>query len=413
MFNRFKQQLSRSFTSTRLNRAAGMLLRRSPQADGSVGISQAKRILVLKPDGIGDVILVTGFLRSLRRQCPQAHITVAVREMAREIVAYPGFCDEIMLWKEEWCGMSLPLKSAWNLIRSAREKWQNNQPDWVLIPRSGWDHANAAMYAWWSGSANVCAHEFFCNDRGMSRQGFVNHVLPTPEMVHETEFHRRMLQYLRLEALITPQLELPLAVRQKAHEFLTSTAANQKNIALGVGASHDSKRWPAANFKKLISSLTQTWPDATVYLIGGREDTSIARSLLEDATGSIIDTTGKLSILETAALLSHCQVYVGNNSGPIHLAGAAGCAVVEVSKHPVGAKVEHECAPARFGPVAQWTCILQPAAQAPECMAGCDKAQAHCITDISAERVMQAISNAFATAPIRGEVDDVRFQTIR
>jgi len=413
MFNRFKQPLSRSFTSTRLNRAAGLLLRKASRAEGAGNISQARRILVLKPDGIGDVILVTGLLRSLRRQCPQAHITVAVREMAREIVDHPVFCDEIMLWKEEWCGTAIHPKSAWDLVRSAREKWLKDSPDWVLIPRSGWDHANASMYAWWSGSPNVCAHEFFCNDRNMRRQGFVNHVIPTPEMGHETEFHRRMLQYLKLDATVTPQLELPLAARQKAHEFVTPLAANQKNIALGIGASHDSKRWPAANFKKLISSLTQTWPDATIYLIGGRDDSSIARTLLADATGSIIDTTGKLSILETGALLGHCQVYVGNNSGPIHLAGAAGCAVVEISKHPVGAKVEHECSPVRFGPVAKWTCVLQPAAQAPECMAGCDKAQAHCITEISAERVLDAISNAFASAPGRGEVDDVRFQTIR
>lgn len=398
MFNRIKHKLNRCLTSTELNRAASWLLfPKRRQKNGAPNISEAKQILVLKPDGIGDIILATGFLRSLRQQCPQAHITIAVRQATRELVEHSCFGDEIMIWNESWCGVALKPKAAVNLIKSARTKWKSNPLDWVLIPRSGWDHANASMYAWWSGSANVCAHEFFCQDRGLRRSGFVNQLIPTPEMAHETEFHRRMLQFLKLDPKVQPQIEIPIAAKKKFDEFLSTVKISPRVIALGIGASHGSKRWPAENFKTLAENLILKWPDTTLLLIGGKDDREIAQLILAGAGGAMIDTVGKLSISETAALLEKCDVYVGNDSGPVHLAGAVGCMVVEISKHPVTGHSEHECSPVRFGPIARWSSVLQPNALGPECREGCNQPDAHCITNITVNQVMNAVCEAFLT----------------
>jgi len=395
MFNRIRQKASRSLTSTGLNRAAGRLLRsRHPKSDAT-DITQAKRILVLKPDGIGDVILSTGFLRSLRRQCPKAHITVAVREASRELVEYQCFGDEVMIWKESWCGVALKPKPAMDLIKSARAKWKSKPLDWVLIPRSGWDHANAAMYAWWSGAPNVCAHEFFCNDRGLKRHGFVTRLIPMREMTHETEFHRRMLQYLKLDSGIRPQLEISIPAAKKITRLFPTGAGRPNWMAFGIGASHGSKRWPMENFRRLAQDLSRQRPDLTIFLIGGTDDREIARSIGAGSGGIIVDVTGQLSLSETAALLKHCGVYVGNDSGPIHLAGAVGCTVVEVSKHPLGGNPVHECSPVRFGPVAAWSCVLQPRTLALKCRDGCNEPDAHCITNISVDQVLNAIAQAF------------------
>jgi ADP-heptose:LPS heptosyltransferase len=397
MFNRARQKIKGCLTGTPLNRAARLLL--SPgrrQKNGAAPISEATRILVLKPDGIGDVILVTGFLRSLRRQCPKAHITIAVRQNSQELVAHSCFADEVMIWKDEWCGVALKPKAALNLAQSARTRWKSSPLDWVLIPRSGWDHANAAMYAWWSGSPNVCAHEFFCNDRGLHRQGFVNRLIPTPKMIHETEFHRRMLQFLNLDSEVRPQLEIPASAKKTVEEFLCAARPASKKMALGIGASHGSKRWPADNFNRLAKNLILKWPDTTFFLIGGTEDRAIADLILAGLGGAAVDATGKLSILETAALLQKCALYVGNDSGPIHLAGAVGCTVVEATKHPITGNSHHECSPIRFGPVAKWSCVLQPVALAPECVEGCNSSSAHCITNITVDQVMNAVCEAFA-----------------
>jgi heptosyltransferase-2 len=396
VFDRIRHKFNRCLTTSELNRVAGFLFfpRRWPKNDAA-NISKAKRILVIKPDGIGDAILATGFLRSLRQQCPQAFITIGVRRASKELLDHRCFGDEIIVWDEEWYGLNVKLKSAINLIKLAYRKWRSNPLDWVLIPRSGWDFANASMYAWWSGAPNICAHEFFCKDRGLRRHGFVNHLIPTVETIHEIEFHRRMLQFLKLDSRVQPQIEIPASSKKKADEIFTDLRIPSIRIALGIGASHGSKRWPAENFKTLAQNLIRKWPDAKLFLIGGDDDCEIANLIHDGLGGAIFDATGKLSILETAALLERCDIYVGNDSGPVHLAGAVGCAVVEISKHPITGHSDHECSPVRFGPIAKWSCVLQPKALEPECQTGCNKSDAHCVTSITVGEVINAISQAF------------------
>jgi ADP-heptose:LPS heptosyltransferase len=404
MFDRIRQKINRNLTGTRLNRAAGLLFFPGRPKSGVADITQARGILVLKPDGIGDVILSTGFLRSLRRQCPQAHITIAVREVSRELVEFPCFCNDILIWKESWHGDTLKPGSALDLARSARIKWKSKPLDWVLIPRSGWDHANAAMYAWWSGAPNICAHEFFCQDRGLNRHGFVNHLIPTLEMAHETEFHRRMLQFLKLDSEIRPRLEISAPAGKKIAGLFSPGIIRSNWMAFGIGASHGSKRWPTENFRRLAQSLSRQQPDLTIFLIGGMDDREIARAIGAGSAGATVDVTGQLSLAETAALLKHCGAFVGNDSGPIHLAGAAGCMVVEISKHPPGGNPVHECSPVRFGPVAGWSCVLQPIPRGLECQEGCNEPEAHCITNITVDQVMNAVSRALVFAGVKSKI---------
>jgi heptosyltransferase-2 len=394
--NRIRQKLSRCLASTGLHRAANLLIfaRRRPK-NGLANISEAKRILVLKPDGIGDVILATGFLRSLRQQCPKAHITIAIRQASKELLNHPCFGDEIMVWNDNWSDLSMKPGVAINLARSAYKKW-NNHLDWVLIPRGGWDHANASLYAWWTGCPNICAHEFFCAERNLHRDVLVNHLIPTVKVVHEIEFHRQMLRFLELNSEVQPQVEVPSsAIKNVAELFLEKKLSMA--IAIGIGANHKSRCWPAENFRSLAQNLLAKWPDAGLFLIGGKNDRAAASLICGGLGGSIIDVTGKLSLSETAALLEKCDVFVGNDSGPMHLAGAVGCAVVEISKHPTSGKAEHESSPVRFGPVARWSSVLQPKALKAECREGCDQSDAHCITGVTVEQVMNAISMAFAS----------------
>jgi heptosyltransferase-3 len=298
-----------------------------------------------------------------------------------------------MVWNDEWSNLSMKPRAAINLARSAYKKWNHNL-DWILIPRGGWDHANASLYAWWSGCPNICAHEYFCAERNLHRDVLVNHLIPTVKVAHEIEFHRQMLHYLGLNSEVQPQVEIPSSARKNVDELFHKKKLSRA-IAIGIGANHKSRCWPVENFRSLARSLLARWPDAGLFLIGGKNDHAAASLICSGLDGSIIDTTGKLSLSETAALLEKCDVFAGNDSGPMHLAGAAGCAVVEISKHPTDGKAEHESSPVRFGPVARWSCVLQPKALAAECQEGCDKSDAHCITSITMEQVMNAISQAF------------------
>lgn len=94
-------------------------------------------------------------------------------------------------------------------------------------------------------------------------------------------------------------------------------------IALHSGGHYFTrKRWPLDNYIRLAQYLlVQTgW---RVVLIGGREDIENSRTI-QKAVPQVINATGRFKLSETAVLLKYCRIYLGNDSGPLHLAAAMG-----------------------------------------------------------------------------------------
>jgi heptosyltransferase-2 len=104
----------------------------------------------------------------------------------------------------------------------------------------------------------------------------------------------------------------------------------------------------------------------------------------------VSDAIGKLTLRETFALLRHCDLHIGNDSGPMHLAAAAGRAVVEISPHPVGGAADADVAPERFAPWRTDHLILRPALATPPCTHECQADQPHCILSVGVEEVLDA-----------------------
>ncbi|HVY70164.1 MAG TPA: glycosyltransferase family 9 protein [Verrucomicrobiae bacterium] len=400
MIRRLQQSLRHRLVSlagyARLHRLAGALAYPGREFAGAgPDIRTARSILVVKPDEIGDVVLATGFLRSLRRQCPQARITLAVRPLCAELVRDPVFGDEIVLWDDAWRGLRLEPRVMGRLVRTAWRRWHSAPPDWAIVPRGGGDHVNAAFYAWWSGARQICAHESFCTDWGLRRAALVNRIIPSPGVAHEIEFHRRMLTALGLDSsAVQPALSISAAARTEAGIFWEGTGLTAGAVALGIGASGADKCWPLENFRALTAELRSRWPKLGVVIVGGPEEQAVGEGLKIALGEGTCNAAGKLSVLGTAALLERCNLYVGNDSGPAHLAAAMGCAVITITKHPLGGDPRSPYAPARFGPVARWSRILQPKPLEPACQNECARQQAHCITGVRAEEAIRAIEAA-------------------
>jgi heptosyltransferase-3 len=93
-------------------------------------------------------------------------------------------------------------------------------------------------------------------------------------------------------------------------------------LALGPGARWEPKRWPPVQFRELVLSRREDF-DAVV-LLGSAADKDSCRSIAEGLSLPCLDLAGRTSLLETAALLSHMRLFIGNDSGPGHLAAAVG-----------------------------------------------------------------------------------------
>src|SRR5690606_23171405 len=100
-------------------------------------------------------------------------------------------------------------------------------------------------------------------------------------------------------------------------------------VALHPGADHfPAKRWPVDRFALLADRLAERY-GARVVLVGGPGDVPLAAAIRERVQRApLLDLTGRLALLETAAVLERVDLMVGNDSGPLHMAVAVGTPVV-------------------------------------------------------------------------------------
>jgi hypothetical protein len=127
-------------------------------------------------------------------------------------------------------------------------------------------------------------------------------------------------------------------------------------------------------------------------VIGDKNDIEIGNYLVEGSNGTCISLCGLLSLRQTYCLLKHAKLYIGNNSGPLHIASASHIPCVEISCHPLGGDLENSCSPERFGAWGVPSIALRPElAKEPECVKGCVKNFSHCICLVRPEQVLLAV----------------------
>ncbi len=108
-------------------------------------------------------------------------------------------------------------------------------------------------------------------------------------------------------------------------------------IAMATGGKVPAQLWPVDRYAALARELLLAFPDARLLIIGGRDDFGIADAISTSLGERVINLAGRLTALESAEALRRCSLFVGNNSGPMHLAAVSGIPCVAVSSarnHP-------------------------------------------------------------------------------
>ena len=104
----------------------------------------------------------------------------------------------------------------------------------------------------------------------------------------------------------------------------------------------------------------------------------------------VINLVNQTTLRETAAIIDACDIYLGGDTGLMHIAAALKKRGVVISCHPIGADEDHANSPKRFGPWKSPMQIVRPRAL-PGCEHGCNREDAHCIREISVEDVKRQV----------------------
>jgi ADP-heptose:LPS heptosyltransferase len=352
--------------------------------DVEASVRNAANILVIRQDSIGDLVLTSAFLRELRRSNPGARITFVVDPKLLNLVEQCPYVNRVLGAELSFCGTTVNLGRVLEALRFSRGQIRGNRFDLALIPRWDADLYHSAYLANFSGARQRVAYsEDVSASKSEVNRGFdllLTHAIRDSTVKHEVE---RNLDLLRFAggAVREKRLELWLSAddRETIRRMLelNGVSANDPIIALGVGAAHRRRRWPLARFVEMGRFL-EAQHGARIVVVGGPEDVQCGDRVKQAVPGAI-NFCGGLSLRQTGALLEKAQLTVANDSGPMHLAAAAGSAVLEISCHPKSGDANHENSPLRFGPWTSEHRVLQPESATEPCKQGCEQNHAHCI----------------------------------
>ena len=248
------------------------------------------RILFITATRIGDAVLFSGPLDHLAATYPDAEITVACGPLAAPLFrAAPGVAEVIVMAKRKGGGHWL------NLWRNAvARRWD------LVVDLRG------SLTSWF----------LLSGQRAVNRR--------RPGHVHR---HRvvEAAEVLRLEPPPAPQLWLDDAARSAAEAALPGETPI---LAVSPAAAAPFKEWAPERFAAVADALTAAGgalAGARVALFGGPGDEAKTAAVAgRIKTAEVIDLAGKLGILETGACLARARLFVGNDSGLMHMAAAAG-----------------------------------------------------------------------------------------
>jgi ADP-heptose:LPS heptosyltransferase len=374
-----------------LFRVAGRRKRLDP-----VTLSDYHRLLVVRTDEIGDIVLCSAFLRELRANLPDAWITLVVKKPLVDLVAACPYVNEVLPYDWQVSPYWGPIQLLVRALRLARTRLWRNRFDIALLPRWNTDYYGASQLLYVSGagrrvaySAMVTARKADAN-RGYDR--LFTDLLTDREPRHEVERNLQMIRVLggtvrddRLEVWTRPQDDATVTELLRA-EGITP---GERLVALGVSARHAKKVWPADNFLELGRWLHEKI-GARLLVVGSQEDAR-AGQVLELALGrTVINLAGRTTLRELAALMRRVNLFVGNDSGPKHIAAAAGAPVVEISWHPHSGSASDPFSPVSFAPWKGRSIVLQPDRALAPCVGTCDSEASHCISLVTPDSVKAA-----------------------
>jgi ADP-heptose:LPS heptosyltransferase len=372
------------------------------------GISKARKILVVQPDLIGDLLLLSPFLRELRRFFPQSWISLVVEPNAFNLVEHCPYVDEIFLYDcKNWS-----LYWRWKFfvtgaLLSVRHLLSRNF-DLAIFPHWEIDHYYGTMLAYLSGAKyRISYSESTTAEKRLVNKNYnllLTHALEDSTVRHEVEQSLSILRALGLKPE-SGQLEVWLTEEDKqfSTRLLSETNAFEKPlIAVCVGGSHRRKRWPVERYLEVCRYLVSEY-GANLLLVGSASDSAAASQIAKELRSAVIDVCGKTTLRQTAALLQNCRLYVGNDTAPMHMSAALSVPVLAVSCHPVDGSTERSYSPVRFGPWQVDSIVLQPAVAARSCLQPdpdrdgqlicdyCIDSEAHCILGVQVPDVIEAV----------------------
>jgi heptosyltransferase-2 len=303
-----KQRIKKLYLRSR-GAALGAIPR--PASKHDPACETIRRILFIRLDRVGDVVLSTPAIEALKRSFPRSEITVLLRPQTAALLENNPHVDR--------CVVLDPAAGPTEIYRVLRDL-RRRRFDLAVDPCVDWK-LGSALIAWLSGARIRIGYP--CE----GREAFFTAIAGHPDdRAHMTDVILETLAPLGIDrSNRQPRLYLTEEERNQAAGWLAEKTGGVKPlIGIHPGAYYATQRWLPEHFAVLADRLLGSFD---VILFGGPADEGLVQRIQSLMTGSALKVVTP-DIRRFAALLSSCRLLVCNNSGPLHVASALGIPTV-------------------------------------------------------------------------------------
>jgi heptosyltransferase-1 len=338
-------------------------------------------ILLIKLSAIGDVVQTLPALESIKKTYPDSEITWVVEEAAAGILEGHPLIDRLLISRRKaWIRMlrnpSTLVSGMGNIMRFIREL-RSVQYD-IAVDFQGLLKSGVLI-----GLSRAKRKIGFDRTRELSYL-FLNERLPAYDIEkHALERYLDVARYLGAQDP-SPACTLPIehevsAIRARIEAL---QPGGRPLVVMNPVARWKTKLWPERSFAELADRLIQE-KNAVIIFTGSPADRAVVDGIISLMSRNAVNWAGETTLKELAALASLADHFITTDTGPMHLAAAAGAKVLALFG---------PTAPWRTGPYGQSHTVIRTGIECSPCFKRTCNNQMRCMTGITVEDVMEKIN---------------------
>ncbi len=268
-----------------------------------------QKILLRSTNWIGDAIMTTPAIRTIRHNFPKAEISVLVHPWVADVFKASPHIDRIINYNKKTSHKGLS-----GMLRLSKEL-KKEKFDLTILLQNAFE---AALITYMAGIPLRAGYSRDC--RGLLLSHAVS-LKKSRKNIHQVHYYQGLLTDLGLTAG-SDELFLAINPEDKSRAVkLIDEDHPGSLIGLNPGAAYGpAKRWPAEKYAELAEKLIKKI-NCQILVFGTEADRQTA-GIIKQCSGRVVDLTGKTSLSEAMALIDLCNAFVTNDSGLMHIAAA-------------------------------------------------------------------------------------------
>ncbi len=282
-----------------------------------------KKILIIKPSSLGDIIQALPALSALRESFINAKISWLIRPEFAPLIENHPHINELITFDRKFLGQAWYNPKALNALFALIKKLRKERFDAVFDFQGLF---RTAALAWLSG----CKKRFgMDNAREFAHLFYTQKVEQDKSCIHLVDFYLKIVRLAGAED-ITPKFIVPTDDRalDSVHKLLAShNIEPEKYACLVIGSAHADKCWPIEHFASLAEKIYSQF-GLKIVTSGTASERNINERLKQSAKVPVINLAGRTDLNQLKALLKSAKIVIGNDTGPSHIAAAVNTPVV-------------------------------------------------------------------------------------